>query len=178
MRYSHCVFALLAAAFCVAEERPRAAELDRLASYIGEWDLTQTVRWKDQPEVVYEGVLIVEWLLDKQFMRFYLNSKDEKNPLSSLQIVGFDAVKRVYRLWSYGSDGVTYDANGEWKAQRKRWEWNGKVSNGLDMTNVDGFIDDDTFEFVTEVFDSAGNRLAECIGRGKRKKKQEPPKQP
>lgn len=178
MRRIFCVLTILAAGACSAGAPQRAPELDRLEHYLGEWEVTQTVRITEQPEVVDVGTLTVEWMLEKQFMRFYIKSNDEKKALSCLQIIGFDPLKRVYRLWSYGSDGVTYDADGEWNAQTKRWEWKGKLSNGLDMTNVDGFIDENSFEFVTKVFDPAGKLLAECVGSGKRKKKAEPPKQP
>lgn len=91
-------------------------ELQVLENLIGTWDVKATS--KDSPPT--KGQFTAKWVLDGHFVRTTGTvSTGDAFSFDVTNMMTFDAKKKVYRMWSFMSNGLTVESEATWDAKTK-----------------------------------------------------------
>jgi hypothetical protein len=133
-------------------------ELQALSNYVGTWDVVITS--KDSP--VAKGESTTTWVLDGRFVQQtgQLKSADGSSVIKITTLMTYDSEERMYRIWSFLSNGITSEASGKWDEKTRTMTTTSR-QNGTTTTSTAKFSDNGTEEwlFVTT------NQKNEVVGR-------------
>ena len=117
--------------------------------------------WMDQDE---NARIVTEcsWTKNKNFItRWFTVSVDERIEMSGMQIIGWDAVAKKVRSWTFDSDGGF--AEGAWSRKDDRWyvRKKGTTADGSSAlaVNIIKYVEDDTFTLQSTQPTLAGDLL-------------------
>jgi Protein of unknown function (DUF1579) len=149
-------------------------ELQVLNHYVGKWDVAMTVKpGGDQPKVTRKAVATTEWVLDGRFVQQTgtLEPSDGAPGLKLTTLMTYDPRKKVYRSWTFGSDGFTSDSEGTWdeKARTMMWTSRGGADGATTATKA-AFAGDGTESWSIVTKDREGKVVHEMSGKNTRRK--------
>lgn len=134
-------------------------ELQALANYVGTWDVAITS--KDSP--FSKGESTATWILDGRFVQQtgVLKSDDGATVLKVTTLMTYDSEKKMYRMWSFLSNGATSEGTGTWDATTRTMTSTGRQGEATTTTTTATFSDNGIEEwlFITK------NRNNEVVGR-------------
>jgi len=133
-------------------------ELQVLSSYIGTWDVTITS--KDSPFT--KGESSATWVLDGRFVQQTgeLKSADGSNVTKVTTLMTYDPEKKVYRGWSFLSNGSTSEWSGKWD-EKTHTMTSTSQQNGTTTTTTAKFRDNGIEEWLS----ITTNQNNEVVGR-------------
>ena len=148
----------------------KVPELKALDSYIGSWDVEITS--KGLPFT--KGQSSTKWILDGRFLQQTgeLQAKDGAAVVKVTTLMTYDPSKKVYRSWTFVSDGSTSESEGTWNAKSRVMTSVGrKDENGGFSTTTADFSEagGETWKIVYQ--DRAGKVVSEMSGKNTRQKK-------
>jgi len=113
-------------------------ELSALAHYVGTWHVAITS--KDSPFA--KGESSAEWILDGRFVQQIgtLMSADGNAVAKITTLMTFDKKEGRYRMWSFISDGATFESAGKWD-EKKRTMTSTRRDGGMTTTTTATFLD-------------------------------------
>jgi hypothetical protein len=120
-------------------------ELQVLSNYVGTWDIAITS--KDSPFT--KGESSTTWILDGRFVQQtgMLQSADGSNAIKITTLMTYDAERRVYRMWSFLSNGSTFEGFGNWD-EKTRTMTSTSRQDGRTMTTTAKFGDNGIEEWL------------------------------
>ncbi len=175
-----CAFALCVMLALVSSERTALAgdevptskipELKALDHYIGTWDVVITT----QGFPFTKGQVTAKWVLDGRFIEQNggLKSMDGSGGPKIKTLMTYDPAKKVYRSWTFLTDGATSESEGTWDAKARimksvsRKDEGGGYSTTTADFSVAGF---ETWTIVS--IDGSGKVVSEFSGKNTRKSK-------
>jgi hypothetical protein len=148
---------------------PKPPELKVLDRLIGTWDdetVSRPALWTPK-ELRGTSKIAREWVLAGRFVQ-----QKSSNPDGSEMMVmhTYDAQKKAYRYWVFGSDGNSADATGQWNAAAQTLIWRTELPDGMTGISSLHFIDADTKEWSLLIKDAAGRICVDMGGKSKRRK--------
>src|SRR5206468_11671896 len=81
---------------------------------------------------------------------------EQSDKASNLVMYTYDADRKCYRAWWFGSTGQTSESTGKWDADAKALTWTASAGEGLTATSTHRFVNDDTIEWSLAVKDKTG----------------------
>lgn len=158
------------------QERPaRPKELEVLDRFIGTWDIETVARPAQggTKEVIEKGVNVVEWTLDRSFLRTH--SYDAKGNHVAIQLFTWDSTRREYRHWFFGNGGMMVEGKGSWDEADRTMTVAGKGGEGTSLHFKGRFVTDGSYETTLDVKDDSGKLLVDVQGAWTRRKGGEKP---
>ena len=130
------------------ESPDRAAELDALEAFVGQWKTTgQQIEGTVGPAAGIDVAESYEWLDGKYFLIHHFKGDLGGNDAACIEIIGYDAEKGVYVIdtyynngvtknWQMTADGDTWTITGDWpiKDQKMKVRCTIKFSDDKTMT--------------------------------------------
>lgn len=133
-------------------------ELQVLSNYVGTWDVAITS--KDSPFT--KGESSATWVLDGRFVQQTgeLKSADGSNAIKVTTLMTYDPERKIYRMWSFLSNGSTSEGSGKWD-EKTRTMTSTSRQDGTTTTTTAKFSDNGIEEwlFITT------NQDNEVVGR-------------
>jgi len=153
-----------------ADDGPSAnvPELKALGHYIGSWDVEITS--KGLP--LNKGQASAKWILDGRFLQQTgeLRSPDGSTVLKGTTLMTYDPVKRVYRSWTFRSDGSAGEGEGTWDAKARVLTSVGrKDANGVFSTTTADFAEAGVERWKIVFTDGSGKVVSEITGKNTRR---------
>jgi hypothetical protein len=148
-----------------AEKAPELKVLDRL---IGNWHAECAEKQGDKRSRVYASITS-EWILDGHFVQ----CKGMRTPggTESIQIIGFDPLRKEYRMWYFDSFGTsTGPVSGQWDEAAKTLTWQGSPQDIVMLVNKERFVDANTIQWDAVGTSRTGVVLFEQRGTSIRRK--------
>ncbi len=146
-----------------------APELKVLEHYVGSW-YTEILS-KGLPFT--KGPALARWILDGQFIEQTGELQDANGTavFKVKTIMTFDPAKKVYRTWTFASDGTMSDSEGTWNANTRVMTFSRKRDDGITTTITADFstADVETWQIVSK--DAGGKVITEIRGKNTRQKK-------
>jgi hypothetical protein len=133
-------------------------EQEHLNQYAGNWDGTIS----SAPGAKIR--ITCEWILDGTFLRHSLTLEPSPGApsIGVLQLMTYDTTKRVYRAWSFYSDGSSVQGEGEWDAASSTFTWtNHDESKGTTTVTKVAFPDSKTESTFTQIKNRDGEVVSE-----------------
>jgi hypothetical protein len=153
------------------EAPPKHDSLKVLERFAGTWE--QQIALKQGPWAPEAksgtGTMTAKWTLDGRFME--IRSKSQLDGTEGLSVMGHDMTADALRGWFFHSHGFTHVSTGTWDEKTKTLTWAADMGNGMKMTSVDKFTDDDHFEWQFQIKDGQGQVMFEMSGKATRQKK-------
>lgn len=120
-------------------------ELQVLSNYVGTWDVVITT--KDSPFT--KGESSAMWVLDGRFVQQTgkLESADGPGVLKITTLMTYDRERKVYRMWSFLSNGSTSEASGKWD-EKSRTMTSTSRQDGTTTTTTAKFGDNGIEEWL------------------------------
>ena len=93
------------------------SQLQVLSHFVGTWDVVATA----DGNPTARGRYTADWILDKRFLQTtgFVNTADGSNDFEILSLSTYDAVKQIYRWWTFMSTGQMEESEGTWNAHTK-----------------------------------------------------------
>jgi hypothetical protein len=114
----------------------------------------------------------MEWVLGGRFVQ--CRGTRNRGESESIQIIGFDFLKREYRHWYFDSFGtIAGPMRGQWKENERTLIWQDNPQDGVLLVNRVHFIDSSTHEFHLTISSKAGEVYFEQRGKATRQKASE-----
>ncbi len=172
---SACVaLAMFPTASVRGEDGPSAdvPELKALEYYAGDWDVVIAPNQPNEPSPA-KGRSKATWTMKGRFLEQAgtLKLTDGQPDLEMTSLMTYDSKKKVYRMWTFVSNGTTTEAEGTWNATAKTMTSLTKPDeNGQTTTIVADFstVDVERWKFIIK--DRAGQVQAEVKGQNNRHK--------
>ena len=160
-----------AVASIAADDHPsdKVPELRALGSYVGSWDVEITT--KGLPFT--KGQSATKWTLDGRFVQQTgeLQAKDGSTVIYVTTMMTYDPAKKVYRSWTFLSDGSTNESEGTWNAKdRVMTSVSRKDENGGFSTTTADFSEAGIERWKIVYTDRTGKVASETSGKNTRKK--------
>lgn len=167
----------LSEAYGVAPGEPSNAvpELQALDHWIGTWDVDMTVKPNgESPKGMRaKGAATAEWILDGRFVQ-QTGSFESADGVRTMQIrtlMTYDPRKKVYRSWSFLSNGVVTQSEGTWDARSRTLTSTSRdPESGATTTTEATFTDNDTEQWSMVAKDREGKVVNETTGTNTRRK--------
>lgn len=133
-------------------------ELKVLSNYVGTWDVAITSR--DSPFT--KGESSTTWVLDGRFVQQtgVLRSADGFNAIRVTTLMTYDSERKMYRMWSFLSNGSTSEATGTWD-EATRTMTSISRQDGSTTTTTAKFSDNGIEEWLF----TTTNQSNEVVGR-------------
>ena len=149
-----------------SDEVPELKVLDR---YIGYWDVEVTT-----PGLPFKkGHSSTKWVLGGRFIQGTgeLQSQDGAIVVKVTTLMTFDTAKKVYRSWTFMSDGSSFESEGTWKeTSRELASASRKDSTSGGFTSTSVFAEDGVENWKLEFKDDKGKVVNEITGKNTRKR--------
>lgn len=133
-------------------------ELQVLSNYLGTWDIAITS--KESPFA--NGESSATWVLDGRFVQQTgeMKSADGSNVIKVTTLMTYDPERKMYRMWTFLSNGSTSEAYGKWD-EKTRTMTSTSRQDGTTTTTTAKFSDNGIEEwlFITT------NQNNEVVGR-------------
>lgn len=155
-----------------AEDGPsdKIPELKVLDHYAGDWDVEMT-----STELPFtKGKVSGKWILDGRFLQQVgeLTDKDGASAMKYSSLMTYDPEAKVYRTWSFLSNGHAGESEGKWDPTRKTMNSIGrKDPSGSFSTTTADFSAGGTEAWKIVVTDRTGKVVSEMSGKNTRRKK-------
>jgi hypothetical protein len=169
---SMLVYLAATGAIIAADDGPseKVPELKALDHYAGSWDVEITS--KGQPFT--KGKATANWILDGRFLQQTgeLQAEDGSSVVKITTLMTYDPAKKVYRSWTFLSDGNAGESNGNWDAKRRVMTSVGRKdeSGGFSTTTAD-FSEAGIEKWRIVFKDGTGKVVGEMSGKNTRQKK-------
>lgn len=154
---------------CAADAPPKPEELKVLDRLVGEWT-TQAVSTtiNGQPQnIQHTGTAVRKWALDGRIVE----EDGVDNAGHKVRVIfTYDAQRKAYRWWYFGSAGGNFENSGQWDPASQCFNFQIKDENAVTTTATIRFISDDLHEWHSKSIDAAGKVLYEGGGKLMRKK--------
>jgi Protein of unknown function (DUF1579) len=153
-----------------ADPADKIPELKALAHYVGEWDTV--ISSKDVPLV--KGTSTAKWALDGRFVQqeWTVQDKDGTTVMKGTMLATYDTDKKVYRLWTFMSDGSASEGTGTWDAKAKvLTSATAKDKDGMTTKTTADFSVDGVETWAISTTDGTGKVVFEMTGKSTRRKK-------
>jgi hypothetical protein len=138
------------------QDAPRSPELEVLDRFLGTWKIdmvSKPAEWTKQ-EVKLTGTTTNEWTLGGRFQIH--RAKYSPTHVESVEMLTYDADRKVYRFWHFNSNGIANETTGAWDEKSKTMTFKGDFGNGITSVSKMRFVDKDTREAVMTAKDKSG----------------------
>lgn len=158
-----------AGAIIAADDGPsdKVPELKALGSYVGSWDVEITS--KGLPFT--KGKSETKWMLDGRFVQQTgdLQAEDGSTVVKVTTLMTYDPAKKVYRSWTFLSDGSTSESEGTWSAKDRVMTSVGRKDErgGFSTTTAD-FSEAGVEKWKIVFTDGTGKVVSEMSGKNTR----------
>jgi hypothetical protein len=151
-------------------------ELQALNHWVGKWDSTLTTKPNaDLPNgAKAKGHATGEWVHNGRFLRqtWAMEESEGIPKLSGSTMMTYDPRKRVYRSWSFFSNGYTSESQGVWDPKTHTMTWTGRdAESGRTTITKAAFSDEGTETWSIVEKDRDGKIISESTGKNTRHKK-------
>lgn len=170
-----CVFLLLTViimcqnADVLAADGPAkdTPELLVLSNYVGTWDVAITS--KDFP--FPNGESSTSWVLDGRFVQQtgVLKSDDGSKSIKVTTLMTYDSEKKMYRMWSFQSNGSTSEGTGKWN-EKTRTMTSTSRQDGTSTTITAKFSDNGIEEWLIVTTNQNNEVVGRTAGTNTRRK--------
>lgn len=160
----------LPAAASAADPAEKVPELKALTHYAGDWDTVITS--KDAPFV--KGTGTAKWILDGRYVQqeWVAQDKDGATVMKGTMLGTFNTEKKVYRMWTFMSDGGASEGTGTWDAKAKvMTSTTAKDANGMTTKTTADFSEDGVEKWAITTTDGLGKVVFEMAGKSTRRTK-------
>jgi Protein of unknown function (DUF1579) len=142
-------------------------ELQVLSNYVGTWDVAVTS--KDSPFT--KGESTTTWVLDGRFVQQtgVLESADGSNVIKVTTLMTYDSERKVYRMWSFLSNGSTSEGTGKFD-EKTRTMTSTSRQDGTTTTTTAKFTDDGIEEWLFITTNQNNDVVARFGGTNTRRK--------
>lgn len=180
------VIALLAAAGCqqgppkgmsmedMMKPPPRAAELDRLESLVGNWEGTGECKMGGSNETIAtRGSNTVRWDCEKRVLvEHWEGEMGEGNKMRGIGIWTWDPEVKKYRMWWFDNFGGTGEGLATYNDSTRTWTMQAKSKSPMGKTAGKGtvkMVDNNTMNYTWEEWNSwKTQKMMEMNGTSKR----------
>ena len=123
-----------------ARPAPRAAELDLLDAWVGEWEGTAEMVAPGQRPVTARTHESVAWECDKRFLveRESWDTGDGQAARTSMAVRSWDPHAKVFRSWYFDSDGMVGHSKMTYAAAARVWHVQTKGADAVTCEPVVG----------------------------------------
>jgi hypothetical protein len=137
------VLSLLLCAFTFAAddgENPAAdvPELEPLGNFAGKWDVQSTIKNPEHPEAFpATGSSAAKWIHNGRYLRqtWSIDASQDLPAFNGSNIWTYDPRKKVYRGWSFDSNGTSEESEGTWDPKSRTLKMTVK-KNAMGGTSV------------------------------------------
>lgn len=148
----------------------KVPELKVLERYVGSWDVEVTS--PDAP--LTKGHSSTTWVLGGRFLQGTgeLRSQDGSTVVKVTTLMTFDTVRKVYRSWTFMSDGSSFESEGTWQEPTRELNSSSRQdspSGGFTSKSV--FAEDGVENWSMEFKDDKGKVVSQMTGKNTRRKK-------
>jgi hypothetical protein len=162
-----CGLSLLAATFAdlspiLAQERsreiPELAVLDQWRGYVDSKSETPTPRTGSATSV---------WAVDRRFLRqdWTIDPSDSEPRFSGSTVMTYDPNAKLYRSWTFQSNGEVVESTGPWDAAKRTMTWTSKPTSSGDVVLTEArFAADGSEQWKVTVQDASGTQIFESTG--------------
>jgi hypothetical protein len=147
------------------KEIPELAVLDQ-------W--TGSVESRSETPSVRTGSARGVWTVDGRFMRqdWTIDPAGDAPRFSGSALMTYDPAGKVYRSWSFQSNGVVVESEGKWDESKRTLTWISKpTSEGTTVETTAQFAGDGSERWKIVIKDRAGEPIFETTGRNTPPKK-------
>lgn len=159
----------LASSLHAADAPAKPEELKVLDRLVGEWTtqaVSTTINGEPQ-NIPHTGTAVRKWALDGRIVE----EEGVDNSGHKVRVIfTYDAQRKAYRWWYFGSAGGNFENSGQWDAAGQCFNFQFKDENGVTSTATIRFISEDLHEWHSKSTDPAGKVLYEGGGKVMRKK--------
>ncbi len=152
-----------------AEDRSeKVPELKALDRYVGSWDVEVT----SPGSPLTKGHSSTKWVLGGRFLQGTgeLRSQDGSTVVKVTTLMTFDTARKVYRSWTFMSDGSSFESEGTWKeATRELSSSSRKDSSTGGFTSKSVFVEDGVENWNMEFKDDKGKVVSQIAGKNTRR---------
>ena len=103
---------------------------------LGEWQFVLTVKPRGGAETKVKGTESAKKAFDGTYI--LLRSRGEGEGNETFELATFDPERKMYRMWTYTSEGAVIEWDGKWDDAAKTFTWNAPISGNLKGTMVWG----------------------------------------
>lgn len=142
-------------------------ELTVLKHYLGNWNVT----YSSETAPFTEGRTSAEWTLDGRFLKQTSELKTrftQPHELSVTSLITYDRKARVYRSWTFVSNGRTSRASGKWDAETNTMTWTSSPVDGITSTRAETFAKDGTQSWTTDSMNAQNKAVGHSEGTSTR----------
>jgi hypothetical protein len=153
-----------------------APELEALSHWVGTWDVVSTTKPNEgQPKESHDkGDATAQWIHDGWFVRqsWTVEPSGGRPGFNGSAIMTYDVRKKVYRSWTFVSNGFTNEAEGAWDAKTRTMTWTTRdPESGLTRITTATFPEDGIEKWTIVGKDREGKVVFETTGKNTRRKK-------
>jgi len=150
-----------------SDEKP--AELKVLERFVGTWKVEAIFKpsAQDPKERRETSTSRFELTLNGWFVMERGKTTDDDE---DLQILTFNAKKKVFRRWYFDSDGNTHEWTGKWDEKSSTLTWTGPADDGITTVSVWKLTDKDTLDWTLTAKDKEGKVVVRIEGKSVRQK--------
>ena len=170
-----CCRCLLLVTLClvsraVAAEGPAEGvpELKALSNYVGTWDVAMDSKGSG----ISKGEAVAAWILGGRFVEQSgtLKTANGETALTMKTLMTYDERAKAYRSWSFFSNGMAFEAKGEWDPEKKTMT-SVSQSDGTTTTTTADFSKEGVEQWTIVTTNRNGGVVSELKGTNTRQKK-------